>query len=674
MHRAWACLLLALLWPVATLAADRGAIVVKDDQGRELLSYGGSYALVIGVSDYQLGWPKLPGVKDDVAAVQSALEQHGFEVTAVEDPSGQELETAYRDFIFNYGRDESNRVLLYFAGHGHTDKPPWADDPEEWMGYIVARDAPLPTDDSTGVLQKALSMQRFEELAKQIHARHALFVFDSCFSGSVFALKLRAPPADIERRSRKPVRQFITSGAADQTVPDVSVFRKQFILALDGAADLSGDGYITGTELGYYLEERVSNYTDNAQTPQYGKIRDPHLDKGDFVFEAPGATRPQGPPVTPALPPVTPAPPPTPVKFVGNLQVNVSALSTVYLNDQRLGEAGPNRPLNQTGMPLGRARVRVEAKGYLTATRTAEIKSGQWTQLVFELEREKPLAAHLTVRSNVSDDTLYINDEPKGPTGPRVLDLAPGEYLLRVEKAGYDDWEHHIVVNAGEERTLRAWLRRPPEREPQLATLTLRSNVVEDRVFVDDRPRGSTPLDLELEPGPHRVVVEKEGYIPFEEPIELSPGQRLTLRAELLLPGLDLGRVEELLGAWMQNRTHRNAEALLSLASLPFLFYDEIAHNEEQFLEILQERLHRPDFPESATILHMETLQMSAAEIERLNPQLAEAAPLLGADNELFRLTVTHDRAREAQVVMIVRPTDRGLKLAGFCCAEVVQR
>ncbi len=505
------------------------------------------------------------------------------------------------------------------------------------------------------------------------HARHALFVFDSCFSGSVFALS-RAPPADVERRIAKPVRQFITSGTADQTVPDVSVFRKEFILALGGAADRGGDGYVTGSELGYYLEEQVSNYTDNAQTPQYGKIRGRHLDKGDFVFVVRGATRPQGPPGTSALPPVTPAPPPTPVKFVGNLQVNVSAPSTVYVNDKRLGEAGPNRPLNQTGMPLGQARVRVEAAGYLTATRTAEIKSGQWTQLVFELEREKPLPAHLTVRSNVSGDTLYINDEPQGPTGPRVLDLAPGEYLLRVEKAGYEDWEHHIVVNAGEERTLRAWLRRPPEREPRLATLTLRSNVSGDRVFIDGRLRGSTRLDLELEPGPHRVVVEKEGYLPFEERIELSPGQRLTLRAELLLPGLDPGPVEELLGAWLQNRTHRNAEGLLSLVSLPFLFYEEIIHSEAQFVEMLQERFHRPDYPESATILDMKTLQMSAAEIERRHPQLAEAQRLLGTDSGMFRLTVTHDRAREAQVVMFVRPTDRGLKLAGFCCAEVVQR
>ncbi len=597
-HHACAYLLLALLWPVATLAADRGAIVVKDDKGGVLLSYGGSYALVIGVSNYQLGWPKLPGVKDDVAAVQSALKQHGFEVTAVDDPSGQELETAYEDFIFNYGRDESNRLLLYFAGHGHTIKPPYAaDDPEDWIGYIVARDAPLPADDSKGFLQKALSMQRFEELAKQIHARHALFVFDSCFSGSVFALS-RAPPADVERRIAKPVRQFITSGAADQTVPDVSVFRKEFILALGGAADRGGDGYVTGSELGYYLEEQVSNYTDNAQTPQYGKIRGRHLDKGDFVFVARGATRPRAPPVTPALPPVTSAPPPMPVKFVGNLQVNVSAPSTVYVNDQRLGEAGPNRPLDQTGMPLGQARVRVEAEGYLTATRAAEIKSGQWTQLVFELEREKPLPAHLTVRSNVSGD----------------------------------------------------------------------------RVFIDGRLRGSTRLDLELEPGPHRVVVEKEGYLPFEEHIELSPGQRLTLRAELLLPGLDPGPVEELLGAWLQNRTHRNAEGLLSLVSLPFLFYEEIIHSEAQFVEMLQERFHRPDYPESATILDMKTLQMSAAEIERRHPQLAEAQRLLGTDSGMFRLTVTHDRAREAQVVMFVRPTDRGLKLAGFCCAEVVQR
>jgi hypothetical protein len=44
---------------------------------------------------------------------------------------------------------------------------------------------------------------------------------------------------------------------------------------------------VTGTELGLFLENTVINYSKGTQHPQYGKIRDPYLDKGDFVFKLP---------------------------------------------------------------------------------------------------------------------------------------------------------------------------------------------------------------------------------------------------------------------------------------------------------------------------------------------------------------------------------------------------
>ncbi|KOR29067.1 hypothetical protein TI05_15760, partial [Achromatium sp. WMS3] len=37
--------------------------------------YKGSYALLIGASEYRAGWPRLPGVKKDIPEVQKALEQ-----------------------------------------------------------------------------------------------------------------------------------------------------------------------------------------------------------------------------------------------------------------------------------------------------------------------------------------------------------------------------------------------------------------------------------------------------------------------------------------------------------------------------------------------------------------------------------------------------------------------
>jgi len=108
-------------------------------------------------------------------------------------------------------------------------------------------------------------------------------MFDCCFSGSIFSLS-KAAPAIINYKTSMPVRQFITAGSADEEVPDVSIFCRQFIEGLSGESDLNGDGYISGSELGEYLQTSVVNYSYNAQHPQYGKIRNPKLDKGDFIF------------------------------------------------------------------------------------------------------------------------------------------------------------------------------------------------------------------------------------------------------------------------------------------------------------------------------------------------------------------------------------------------------
>jgi tetratricopeptide (TPR) repeat protein len=130
-------------------------------------------------------------------------------------------------------------------------------------------------------------MDQVESWAKQVDAKHVLFVFDSCFSGTIFKQRSgKEKPLYIQSVMNKPVRQFLTAGDADQRVPAKSVFTPLFIRALEGEADvINRDGYVTGNELGNYLKQNLSEYT-KTQTPQFGTIRDPDLDQGDIVFRA----------------------------------------------------------------------------------------------------------------------------------------------------------------------------------------------------------------------------------------------------------------------------------------------------------------------------------------------------------------------------------------------------
>ena len=94
---------------------------------------------MIGISEYSAGWPKLSGVEDDIVSVEKALVKQGFNVEVVRNlPNKNDLESAFEDFIFKYGLETENRLLIYFAGHGYTHKPPYASEDPEGMDGIYS--------------------------------------------------------------------------------------------------------------------------------------------------------------------------------------------------------------------------------------------------------------------------------------------------------------------------------------------------------------------------------------------------------------------------------------------------------------------------------------------------------------------------------------------------------
>ena len=288
----------SLLLANIALATNRG-IAVTTKSGKPVKLYRDYAALVIGVNDYQY-WPKLPGAIRDAKDVAAALTTMGFKVKLVQNPDSDTLAGLLKRLPYNQGKPKDRALLIYFAGHGATES--LADGTK--MGYIVPKDCPLPTVDPAGFAELAISMRRFEDLALRVKCRHVLMAFDSCFSGSLFALG-RAAPRDISEKIARPVRQFVTAGNENEEVPDQSTFKQVFIDGIGGEADYDRDGYVTGSELGMYLQKQVVNYTRGAQHPQYGKIRNPKLDKGDFVFLLAG-----GPGTTPAVKPTPPPPAP----------------------------------------------------------------------------------------------------------------------------------------------------------------------------------------------------------------------------------------------------------------------------------------------------------------------------------------------------------------------------
>jgi uncharacterized caspase-like protein len=266
-----------LLISIPLLAATRGISVVSR-KGQTYHLYKDYRALVVGVADYE-EWPDLPNAVKDAQEVAETLERLGFEVELITNPNYQQLRKVLNELTYKYGREQNRALLFYYAGHGETET--MADGTK--LGYIIPSDCPLLREDPLGFVDRSISMKDIEAYSLRIRSKHLLMLFDSCFSGSLFSM-VRAVPEDIGEKSSQPVRQYITAGTEEEQVPDKSLFKRSLLVGLQGDADLTHDGYITGSELGLYLSSKVVKYTKGKQHPQYGKINNPELDRGDFVF------------------------------------------------------------------------------------------------------------------------------------------------------------------------------------------------------------------------------------------------------------------------------------------------------------------------------------------------------------------------------------------------------
>ena len=194
-------------------------------------------------------------------------------------------------------------------------------------------------------------------MPNEIESKHAMFIFDACFSGSLFNLT-RAIPEIISYKTTQPVRQFISSGTEDEEVSDESIFRKQFVDAISSSnADFNEDGYLTGTELGRFLQSSVINYSNDTQHPQYGKIDNPALNKGDFVFkllsESDSVRR---------LKRIVNLDPPGLNETRGSIEVSTEIGGDIYLDGKLLSSVSPNTIVPILDVSLGLHYLELKGK------------------------------------------------------------------------------------------------------------------------------------------------------------------------------------------------------------------------------------------------------------------------------------------------------------------------
>jgi hypothetical protein len=136
---------------------------------------------------------------------------------------------------------------------------------------------------------------------------------------------------------------------------------------------------------------------------------------------------------------------------------------------------------------------------------------------------------HVVVLVEEPGAELWVDGAPGGAIGAEGFELEAGPHRVEVKAEGYEPWSAEVEVRAA----------RPAVLEVDLVglagALIVRSNVSGDTVWIDDKPVGpSGPHVHELPSGPHVVRVERPGYTPFVQEVEIEPEQTLTVEATLV--------------------------------------------------------------------------------------------------------------------------------------------
>ncbi|MBE9208356.1 SUMF1/EgtB/PvdO family nonheme iron enzyme [Nostoc sp. LEGE 06077] len=232
-------------------------------------------ALLIGISEYELGLTPLPNAVNDVEAMRRVLlnpEMGDFapeNVTVLKNPQRQEMEDAIYNLYAH--RDKDDLLLFYFSGHGVT-----VESGDFYFSTSITR-----KNQNKLVPTTAVAGTSVHSWMNQSKSKRQVVILDCCFSGA-FARGLTAKDIDnidLEQKLGGEGRAILTASSSTQYAfesdgLDLSIYTHYLVEGIEkGVADLDGDGLIAVDELHKYTKSKVQEASP-AMTPEFYPVKE----------------------------------------------------------------------------------------------------------------------------------------------------------------------------------------------------------------------------------------------------------------------------------------------------------------------------------------------------------------------------------------------------------------
>ena len=236
------------------------------------------WAVVIGINDY----PKLPRLKyavNDAEAFyrllveDNRIPRENVTLLTNEQATLVNLRSTLGTRIKNAAR-ESDMVIIFFAGHGATERDAASPDGDGLEKYLLPFDA-----DPADLYTTAMPMVEVARIFNRIRSERLVFIADACYSGgsggrTISVADTRANIGDgfLERVVGGRGKVIITASSANEVSVEKDelqhgVFTYYLLEGLRGKADMDRDSMITVDEAYRYVYEQVPKATGQEQHP-----------------------------------------------------------------------------------------------------------------------------------------------------------------------------------------------------------------------------------------------------------------------------------------------------------------------------------------------------------------------------------------------------------------------
>jgi uncharacterized caspase-like protein len=183
------------------------------------------------------------------------------------------LRSALGVYLKNKASKE-DMVIIYFAGHGATEREATSPDGDGLEKYLLPYDV-----DPKELYATAMPMEEISRLFSRIRSDRLVFIVDTCYSGAsggrtISVADIRAGISDgfLDRITGGKGKIILTASGANEVSAESDelqhgIFTHFLIKGLQGQADSDGDGLITVDEVYTYVSKQVPQATNQEQHP-----------------------------------------------------------------------------------------------------------------------------------------------------------------------------------------------------------------------------------------------------------------------------------------------------------------------------------------------------------------------------------------------------------------------